>query len=195
MFIDLKDHNIRLLQDPAGDPCGTGEIKESVPVHGSHSHHGDIHCQEMPVIGDQIAEDHRNIIAKPPVAQFSFIGRTMPAVITEMLPFGIGLHRSDGAKAQISPDLDIKELVPALCEGFIQQSRETDIGPVVHPVPALYQFDRFLRRPEFLPVFVVVVHGFPLAECNNCPVLSLYRRICCFSRTQGKTGRGQITRR
>ena len=50
IFIDLKNHNVRLAQNLTGYAGGGGQIKVPVPIHRRHTRHGDIDRQKVLVI-------------------------------------------------------------------------------------------------------------------------------------------------
>ena len=168
VLIDLQNDNIRLLDDSLRDSRAAGQIEETVPVHGGHTHHGDVHCQKMPVIRLQIPENHRNVAAEPPVAELPLIGGAVPAVVAEMLPLRIALDRHDRSEAEIPTDFHIVQFVPAFCQRRVQKRRKADIGPVIDPVSALYSLHGLVRSPEFFIIFSIKIHIF--SDC--LPVLS-----------------------
>ena len=146
VLVDLQDHNIRVPQDPLSDAGGAGEVEIAVPVHGRGAHHGDIHVEEVAVVGNHIAEDHRDVVAQAIVAQLSLIGGAVPAVVDKMLPFGVRFHDLDRAKSQIAADFDIGELIAAGGQRFVEQGGKANVGAVVDPVAALNAADSLLRR-------------------------------------------------
>ena len=71
-----------------------------------------------------------------------------------MLPRGITLHGLDRPEDEVSADFYVSELVPALGQRPVEERREAERGAVVHPVAALYHFNRLLRRAEPGAVFI-----------------------------------------
>ena len=173
VFIDFQYDDISLLDDPLCNASAAGQIKKSVPVHGSHAHHGHIYRQEMSVIRLQIPENHRNVIAEPPVAECSLIGGTVPAVVAEMLPLRVGLDRHDRSEAKIAANLHVKKLIFALRQRRVQKRRKTDICTEIDPVPALHKLYGLLRSSEFSFIFRIKIHilsqGLPILSCRTQP--------------------------
>ena len=170
VLIDLQNDNIRLLDDSLRDARAAGQIEETVSVHGGHTHHGDVHCQKMPVIRLQIPENHRNVAAEPLVAELPLIGGAVPAVVAEMFPHRIALDRHDRSEAEIPADFHIVQFVPAFCQRRVQKRRKADIGPVINPVSALNSLHGLVRSPEFIIIFSIKIHIF--SDClpaRSCP--------------------------
>ena len=158
VLVDLQDDDVGLLDDALGDAGAAGEVEKAVAVHGRHAQHGDVDRQKMAVVGLQIAEDHGDIAAESAVAELSLVGGAVPAVVAEMLPGRVGLDGHDRPEAEISPDLHIIELVPAPGQGRVQKGRKADIGPVIDPVPALYQLNSLVGGFQFSFIFRVKIH-------------------------------------
>ncbi len=152
MLVDLQDDDIRLLKDAPGDACGAGEVEVAVPVHGRDAHHGHVHRQEVTVVGHHVAEDHRDVVAQIPVAEFPLVSGAVPGVVEKVLPAGVALHHLNGTEKQVAPDFHAGQLVPALGQGSVQKGRKADVGGVVHPIPAFHCLDRLVRGAQFLPV-------------------------------------------
>ena len=160
VLVDLENHEVRLVENAFGDAGGTGEVEVPVPVHRRDAHHGDVYREEMAVIRHEIAEDHGNEIAQPPVAQAALVGREVPAVIEKVLARRVALDGPDRTKAEIAADLDVVQFITPLGEGGVQQRREGDVGGIVHPVAAFDEPNRLGGRAELGMVFGKIVHVF-----------------------------------
>ena len=78
----------------------------------------------------------------------------MPAVVMEMLPFRIAVHRvDDGAIHQAAPDLHIRQFVPAGRQGLIEQFGKPIAESEIHPVSVFDHFGRFRRGHDLVAVF------------------------------------------
>ena len=155
MLVDLQDDDVRPVKYPLGRAGAAGQIEVPVLIHGSHAHHGHVHGEKMPVIGDDIPEDHGNVIAQPAVAELPLVRGTVPAVVHEMLPRGIALHDADGAEAEIAADLDIGQLIAAFGQRRVQKRREANAGGIVDPVAASDDPDGLFGRTELISVALI----------------------------------------
>ena len=169
VFVDFQYDDISLLDDSLCNARPAGQVEKTVPVHGRHTHHGHIYRQEVSVIGLQIPEDHRNVIAEPPVAECSLIGGTVPAVVAEMLPLRVGLDRHDRSEAKIAADLHVKKLIFALRQRRVQKRRKTDICTEIDPVSAFHTLYSLLRSPEFPTIFSIKIHILSQGLLFHCP--------------------------
>ena len=124
-----------------------------MPVHRRNAHHHHIDLQKIFIIRSIVVKYHGDKIAQPPVAQLTLIGRTMPAVIGEMLLALITLRHLDRSfYDQISAYLHILQFIPAPRQSPVQKHRHAEIARIVHPVAALYHPHCLIRRNELRSV-------------------------------------------
>ena len=153
VLVDLEDHYVGLVERRAGRSVGNREVEVAVLVHGRHAHHGDVHRQEVLIVGAQIAEDHRVEVAQAAVAELALIAGHVPAVIDKVFARGVALHHLDGFKNQIAADFHAAQLILASGNRLVHQRRERAAHGDVDPVTALDNAGRLVRRTELALIF------------------------------------------
>lgn len=73
VLIDLKNDDVRPVEDGAGHAGRGREVKVPVAVHRRDGRHGDVDRQKFAVVPREVAEDHRRIVAQAAVTQPALI--------------------------------------------------------------------------------------------------------------------------
>ena len=157
-FVDFEDHNVRLVDGRPVDAECAGEIEIAVPVHRRDCEHGDVHREKLLVIPSLVSEDHRREESASLIAELSFIAGAVPGLVDEVLHAGITLGDLDRTWEEIAPHLDMPQFIAPCGKGRVEQNRKAVVGPIINPVTAAHEADRFLRCTQLLPVFTVDVH-------------------------------------
>jgi len=114
MLVYLKYDDVGLIENELGHAGDAGEVEISVPVHGTHGHHGNVHMYKLAVVPAEIAEYHGREKTQTPVAQLTLIAGAVPGVVNKMLLAGVAFHGLYGPEHQVALHPHTAQLVTAL---------------------------------------------------------------------------------
>ena len=160
VLVDLQDDNLRLVEDALCNAGCAGEVEIPVPIHRRDREHCDVHGEKMLIILRHVAENHRDIVAKPLVGKLSLIGGAMPGMIGKMRLLRVLLHDLERAEEQIAAHFHVLQL-GSLCQSNVEQLRHAQSRPVVHPIAAVDNAHRLFGRAELRTIFRAIIHGSP----------------------------------
>ena len=159
VLIDLKNDDVRPVEDGAGHAGRGREVKVPVAVHRRDGRHGDVDRQKFAVVPREVAEDHRRIVAQTAVTQPALIRRAVPGVVEKMRLLRVALHDLHRAGTEVAAHLHIVQLVAPGGERRIEQRRKAERGRIVHPVAVFHRAHRLGGGAQLAAVFCLKIHG------------------------------------
>ncbi len=159
LLVHFHDNRFGLVGNGPGSGDSQSEIKVAVFVHRRHHKHGHIHRQVAFTVKVRfIPVEQGNITHQTLVVQLTVQPAEVPAAHGKDFPLAIGFNNFRHPQADSCTHLDIGQLFPAPGQSGVQCHGRVAKAGIVDLVSRPDNFNRLIRRDQFLPVHPLIIH-------------------------------------
>ena len=159
ILVDFHNDGLGTLANGLHVRAAGAEVEVAVLIHGRHLKHGNIQALDaVAVIAGQFGITQGDIERETILNGLALNTGHVPGVPGKVIGSVGNIKNGRPAGQDTTPDIDVRQLLHAVCQSLVQRVGGADAPAVVQPVAGLNNLDSFFSRSQLLLVFFQITH-------------------------------------